>query len=205
MNNLYIEEYTNNLERVLSTSYITKYSTSALEKLISYSSYFQDIEEDAAYFAPLVSDVSLIKTLFPFKKIELLAVPTYKECLWAAEAYLRIQGDTGLTFECIFLYIPIKKMYEYYPIYHEMDFSHIIKEFNRLFKEKSVFAILIEKNPYSLKSLAKDYGVSYDMLCSIKQRRRDIKKASAEIVINLAHLLDVRVETLAETSFKIKI
>ena len=97
------------------------------------------------------------------------------------------------------MYIPINKMYEYFPLYHEMDFSHIIKEFKRLFNEKSVLGLLIEKHRYSLTDISKNIDISYDMLTSLKNRRRDIKKTSVEVAIKLSQVFDVRIETITET------
>ena len=198
MNSQYLYEYTNILERVLSTSYEINYSTSSVERLISYSLYFQNIEKDSSGFAPITNDVTLVKNFFSNFEVDLMKIPSYNQCLWAAESYMRIQGETKLTFECIFLYLPIDKMYEYFPLYHEMDFSHIINEFKRLYNEKSVLGLLIEKYHYSLVDIAKKLNVSYDVLSSLKLRRRDIKKASIEIVMKLSQIFNVRIETIAE-------
>ena len=198
MNSQYLYEYANTFERVLSVAYEYNFSTPALERLISYSPYFQGIEKDNKGPAPIINDGDLVKDFFPNFKKDLLEVPSYNQCLWAAESFLRIQGETGLTFECIFLYIPISKMYEYFYLYHEMDFSHIIMEFNRLFKEKSVLEILIEKYHYSLNDIAEQINISYETLSSLKRRRRDIKKASIELVIKLSQIFNVRIETIAE-------
>ena len=200
MNSQYLYEYANIFERVLSTSYEYNYSTSAIERLISYSSFFQSIEKDNNGFAPIISESALIKSFFPNFKKDLSDIPVYNQCLWVAEAFLRIQGETGLTFECIFLYIPIKTMYEYFPLYHEMDFSHIIKEFKRLYLENSALGLLIERYHYSLMDIAKRVGVSYDLISSLKNRRRDIKKTNVDIVIKLSLIFNVRVETIAETT-----
>jgi len=199
MNSQYLSEYASTLERILSVGYEYKYSTPSLERSISYSSYFQKIEKDDKGFAPIINDSTLIKDFFPNLKIDPLTTPTYNQCLWAAESFLRIQGETKLTFECIFLYIPINKMYDYFPLYHEMDFSHIINQFKNLFAEKSVLGLLIEKYHYSLTDIAKQIGVSYDVLSSLKLRRRNIKKTSVEIVMKLSQMFNVRIETLAET------
>lgn len=198
MNSQYLYEYTNAFERILSTGYEIGYSTSSIERLISYSSYFQNIEKDDRGFAPIINDTTLIKKFFPDYKINLLEIPTYNQCTWAAESFLRIQGNTGLTFECIFLYIPINKMYEYFPLYHEMDFVHIIKEFKRLYNEKSVLSLLVEKYRYSLTDIAKQIDVSYDVISSLKQRRRDIKKSNIDLVAKLSQIFNVRIETIAE-------
>ena len=198
MNSQYLYEYANVLERVLSVGYECNYSTPAIERLISYSSYFQGIENDGDGFAPITTEAALIHSFFPDFKTDLMKVASYNQCLWAAEGFLRIQGETGLTFECIFLYLPINKMYEYFPLYHEMDFSHIIEEFKRLFDERSALGLLIEKYHYSLTDVAKRIGASYDMLSSLKQRRRDIKKASVEVVARLSRVFKVRMETISE-------
>ena len=50
-----------------------------------------------------------MKEIFPEISVDLDNTPVHNQCLWAAESYIRIQEKTGLTFEAIFLYIPIDK------------------------------------------------------------------------------------------------
>lgn len=202
MNSEYLFEYANHFETVLAVAYEKGYSLSALEKLISYSKYFQYIESDKTSYPPITTDEQLIKGIFPELKVNLATINSYNQCLWVAEAYLRIQGVTGLTFECIFLYIPISKMYEYFPLYHEMDFSHIVNEFKRLFSLKSALEILLDKYGYSLQDISSRIEIPYDTLHSLKKRRRDIKKLSVESVVKLAKVFNVRVETIAEISIQ---
>ena len=103
-----------------------------------------------------------------------------------------------LSFECIFLYIPLTKIYELFPLYHEMDFSHVVKLFNELYEKESAFSILLKKYKYSLKEIAERIGVPYDTLYSFKQRRRDIKKINIESALKLSNIFNVRIETIAE-------
>ena len=156
------------------------------------------MENDNNVLSPTIGDIDLIKVLFPDQNINLLDVPTYNQCLWSAEAYLRIQGATGLTFEAIFIYLPIGKMYELFSLYHEMDFSEVINLFNDLYKEKSVFAILLKRYKYNLVYVSNVTGIPYDTLYSLKHRRRDIKKVSVEVITNLSRIFRVRIETIAE-------
>ena len=197
MNDNYLFEYANLLERVLSFAHQNKYSLNATEKAISYSMFFQNVEKSGGVFAPIIEDSVLVKQLFPEITCDLSTVSTYVQCLWAAEAYLWIQEETKLTFECIFLYLPIQRMYDYFPLYHEMDFSQIVNEFIRLYQEKSVLALLIEKYHYLLVDVAEECSCSYDVLFSYKQRRRDIKKASVSLIYKLARLFHVRMATIS--------
>lgn len=198
MNDNYFYEYANMLERVLSTAHELKYSTAALEKLISYSPYFQKVEDDSDCFAPIITENQLIKEIFSEVRVDVGEIPVYNQCLWAAESYLHIQDRTGLTFETLFLYIPIAKMYEYFHIYHEMDFSQIINEFIRIYKEKSILDILCEKYGYSMKCVGEKTDIPYETLLSFKQRKRDISKANYETVYKLSKIFHIRSESIAE-------
>ena len=202
MNTNYLNEYASLFERLLSISHFLDYSTNAVERSISNCKFFRDIEKDGVGFPPIVVDVKLVREVFLDQSINLRAVPTYKQSMWAAESYLRIQNETGLTFEAIFLYLPIDKMYEYFPLYHEMDFSQIINEFKKLYETQSILKIVTEKYGYSLSDISDKTGISYETLFSFKKRRRDIKKANADIVVKLASVLRIRIETLIEFSFK---
>ena len=197
MNSNYIYEYANLFERVLSAAYYYEYFTVSLEKKISYSSFFQYVEKSSAY-APTISENDLIKQVMPEIRVNLLSVPTYNQCLWAAEAYLRIQKEFGFTFELIFLYIPILKMYNYYLTYHEMDFSQIVDEFKRLYEEKTVLAALLDNRKISLSDLSKSTNLSYDLLFSLKSRRREISKVDVATISLLSRVFHVRMETLSE-------
>ena len=197
MNTNYLYEYIDLFERVLSTAYEYSYSTGALEKNISESLFFH-ILESSEYLDPVIEEEKLIKEVFPEIKVDFNSVPVYNQCLWAAESYLKIQNETKFTFELIFLYLPIKEMYGYFDIYHEMDFSQIVDVFKSRYEEKSVFAVLLNKYKFSLKNINIVTGVPYETLASLKQRKRDIKKVNVDTVIKIARFFHVRVETISE-------
>lgn len=183
------------MERILSVGYQYNCSTSAIERAISYSSFFQNVEKDKN---AINVDSILIKEIYKELDVDLMKTPIYNQCLWAAEAYIRIQQACRYTFELIFLYLPIKKMYDYFPLYHEMDFSQIIEEFKRLHKKESVLSLLVNKYKYSLVDISNSVGIPYDSLYSLKQRRRDIKKCNIMQSAKLANILNIRIETIAE-------
>lgn len=198
MNNIYFNDYLNVFERVLSYGYHFRYSPNSISTLIARSSFFQGIEKDQDGYAPITTDESFIGKLFSMDSFNLDEVPGYNQCLWAAESYLLIQGETHLTFECIFIYLPLKEMYELFPLYHEMDFSQINEEFQRRYKEQSVLSILTKRYDCSLTEISVKTNIPYNTLYSLKKRRRDIKKIGIEPIIRLANYFHVRVETISE-------
>ena len=194
----YLYDYVSSMERILSSAYKLKYSLDAVEKYISNSAYFKNVEKDKYYFTPVMNDDFLVESLFGYIHVDLSQVPVYSQTSWASEAYIRIQENTHLTFEAIFLYIPIKEMYDLYPVYHEMDFLHLIDLFKKRFKEKSVLELLLNKYKISLSVLSKQLNISYSTLFSLKKRRRDIQTANLNIVVKLANQFKVRIETIGE-------
>ena len=198
MNEYYLYEYSNLLERILSYGIYTKVTEDHLEKMIARSSFFQSIEKSNEGSSPITNDISLIKGLFPNSKINMVDVPTYTMSLWASESYIRIQNHTKLSFEAIFLYMPLEDMYRYFHIYHEMDFSQIIDLFLEKQKEKSILEILCERFGYKTKDVARITQIPYDTVQSLKLRRRNFLKTNVEIAYKLASLFKVRIETIAE-------
>ena len=198
MNTNYLYDYVTLLERALSFAYKNKYSLDALQRNISYSDTFLFIENNKNDLGPVINDKSLIKSLFPDVDSSLEDVPEYNQCLWAAESYLRIQNASSLTFEAIFLYIPIKAMYDYFPVYHEMDFSQIINRFFELYNSQSVLSLLLRKYGYSVKKVSEMVNIPYDTLQSLKSRRRNIAKISVDAALSLSRLFNVRIETITE-------
>lgn len=198
MDSTYLYDYVNVFERVLSFAYKKHFSLDALQRLVSYSSFFQKIEKSRRGLPPIITDNALVKSLFFGLDVDLDRIPVFNQCLWASEAYLRIQESTRLTFEAIFLYFPISRMYDCFDVYHEMDFSQIVNAFNEQYEKKSSLALLIKKYSYSLVLISEQTGVPYGTLYSLKTRRRDIKNLNVQHLFDIATFLNVRIETLAE-------
>ena len=165
MEERFFNEYSTMLERVLSTAEKYQYALHAVERYISYSSFFQTVETSHHGPAPIGNEQHLIDAFFPERKINSNDVPIYNHCLWAADAYIWIQFKTRLSFEAIFLILPLEVMYDRFPIYHEMDFSHIVNYFLERQKEHTIFAILLERYGYKLsETKVKSYSKKYPKL-----------------------------------------
>jgi len=197
MDDRYFYQYSKILERIFSAGFKYDYSFNAIEKCIADSGFFRLVETSHHGVAPLGNEQNLIDAFFPERKINANDVPIYNHCLWAADAYIWIQFKTRLSFEAIFLILPLEVMYDRFPIYHEMDFSHIVNYFLERQKEHTIFAILLERYGYKLNDVAEKTGISKDTLYSFKQGKRDIRKANVDIVQKLASYFHVRIETFA--------
>lgn len=198
MNIANLDDYTDLLETILSVGYELKYSSNVIEHAIANSSYFQLIEKEADAFSPLIEESALIESCYPKLKNDSYTGRRYVECYWVAEVILRIQLATKLTFECIFLYFPLAEIYEYFPLYHEMDFSQILKVFEERYQKQSALAILLDNYEYQIQDVAEQVFLSSEMVKSLKNRRREIQKTNVAAIVKLANFFHVRIETIAE-------
>ena len=93
-------------------------------------------------------------------------------------------------------------MYEYFILYHEMDYSKIISLFWELYRKESVLSLLIEQYGFSLIYISTETGFSYSTLSALKTRQRKIGSLNVRDLLKLSKLLHVRAETLSEFQIK---
>ena len=190
------DEIINTLAIVLSIGHAYKYSEEAIMKRIAYSLYFSCIEKNKDDPILYVDEQSLISSIYYDANIASYDSILYNQSLWLSELYVRIQRQTNMTFEGIFLYLPLSKGYRMFPLYHEMDFSQGVDYFLSLLHNQSILSLIMKKKALSIDEVAKASGLSYVMISSLKQRKKDISKVAASNLLAMASYLGVKTETL---------
>ena len=174
------------------------YREEIIEKRIAYSPFFQTLEREEDSPILYMSIESLLASLFYDSRKKEYSYKNYSQCSWVAELYWRIQKESKLTFEAVFLYLPLKKAYQMYPIYHEMDFSQAIAFFQELRQKKTVLSLAMKRQEMANALLAFASGVSYSTIGALRIGRRDIRQVATIHVLKMARALHVRLETLLE-------
>lgn len=192
--NLY--HYLDTFANVLSYGHKLGYSFDVLEKRISKHRKFLAIELDNNSPDLYLDRSVVLNELFFDSPEEVDELIRYNECEWAADMYLHLQAETGLTFELLFLYIPLEKAYEMFPIYHEMDFTQSVDYFFEIFNKVTPFELLMKKKAISGKQISEITNISYSTIMSIKNKHRDIKNLNSLSLLKLRILFNVRTETL---------
>ena len=190
------DSYLDVLSDILSLAYKYKYSLAAVESRITKSFYFQTLVKNVDDPSLYKNKDLLIKEFFYDLPYKINLVDKYNECYWASEAYLKIISKTGCTFEVVFLYIPIEEMYNYFPIYHEMDFDQIINRFKELFIHKSIIHKASKRLGYSLLDISKETDIPYPTLAALSTRKRDIRNLNGISLYKLSQALHIQIESL---------
>ena len=120
---------------------------------------------------------------------------------WTGWALAYYQWNTSMSFEEIVRYVPIKDVLALYSPYHEMDIRQFVDKMNELYKTakpETNLKLWRQNAGLSQRELAEQSNIPIRTIQQYEQRQKNINKAQAEYLVNLAHVLCCRVEQLIE-------
>lgn len=120
---------------------------------------------------------------------------------WAGWALAYYQWYSSKSFAEILLVIPLSRIIEMYPAFHEMDISQFTDHMDELMKEAYPTTRLKAMRlncGLSQSQLASASGVAIRQIQLFEQRKRDINNAAAITVLQLSKALHCRMEELME-------
>lgn len=190
------DEIVEYLTFILSYGYDLNFSCDSLEKRISKSDFFIAIEKNEENPIIYIDAQELLNYIYHDVRNSNYGFNKYVECLWVSDLYYRLFKETHMTFEALFIYLPLEKAYSMFDLYHEMDFSHALNRFNELVKEQSLIHLLMRKYGFKREYISKQTGLSYQMITKLSNRSRDIRKLGLLNATKLANTLLIRMDTL---------
>lgn len=125
----------------------------------------------------------------------------YSQEYWAGWALAQYQWYSAKRFKDIFDRIDLTDIIEMYPLYHEMDISHFIKDIDEKYNSinKDIKLKSIRENiGMSQSELATLSGINIRTIRSYEQKDNHIDKAQAHILYKLSRALGCNVEDLLE-------
>lgn len=116
---------------------------------------------------------------------------------WVGWALAYCQWYMNRTFREITAFVKPSEMIKWYPIYHEMDISHVVSAIEeRMKKMPTNLERLRKKQGYSQTHLAELSTVSRRSIQAYEQRRNDITKAQFNTLNALAKVLKCSINDL---------
>lgn len=120
---------------------------------------------------------------------------------WAGWALAFYQWYTEKSFMDILSAVPLSRIIEMYPAYHEMDILQFAERLGTMLNELSPntrLKTLRSNCGMSQSELAADSGVALRQIQLFEQRQRDINSAAASTLLRLSRSLHCRIEDLME-------
>lgn len=120
---------------------------------------------------------------------------------WAGWALAYYQWYSSRSFTDILTTVPLSRIIEMYPVYHEMDIRQLTDHMDGLLKEAHPYTRLKVRRQncgLSQSQLASASGVAIRQIQLFEQRQRDINNAAAITLFQLSKPLHCLVEDLLE-------
>ena len=120
---------------------------------------------------------------------------------WTGWALAYYQWSTALSFREITRYVPITEIEALYEPYHEMDIRQFVERMDILYrhaKPDTNLKTIRKRRNIAQKELAERSGVPLRTIQQYEQRQKDINKAHADTLLNLASALDCEARELLE-------
>ena len=148
--------------------------SSALER----SEFVNCIEKDtySELFNQPLEDIFYSITENKVEKDESYGI--YNDAYWAGKCYFDLHTTLNKSFAYLFLKLPINKMLDLYPVYHEMDFSSLVEYFKQIEEETTILKTLCEEKKVTLTEVSKKTGININTLR--KYYRSDVSLYKAE-------------------------
>lgn len=120
---------------------------------------------------------------------------------WAGWALAYFQWHCSCSFMDILTAVPLSRIIEMYPVYHEMDIRQFTDHMDEIMREAYPMTRLKVRrmnNRLSQSELAADSGVALRQIQLFEQRQRDINSTAAITLLRLSKALHCRMEDLIE-------
>lgn len=144
----------------------------------------------------------LSETYTPFTDVEDVMFLDKSPEYWAGWALAYYQWYSSHSFMDILTAVPLSRIIEMYPVYHEMDICQFTDHMDELMKEAYPATRLKDRrmnNGLTQSELAAESGVALRQIQLFEQRQRDINNAAAITLFRLSRALHCRMEDLIET------
>ena len=190
----YIEKYQNVLTYILGRSIIHGFSFSFIERNIAYSITFSEFEKSNVTHIAFDPNENIYKELFDDENNGYEENP-YDIYGWLGHVYIYLFLEFKITFEMLFIALPIETAIQMYPVYHEMDISQLKNYFLERLQPSSL-SLIMKKRNFTMKQLSERTNIPFATIRSLKLGYRDIDKLEVFKTVLIASALNVKIESL---------
>ena len=174
-----------------------KINLAAFENMLVKSNFVKSIEQNE-YDNIFYDSLEKIFVSITSKSVNDTSYGVYNDAYWAGVSYFDLHYKLKKSFSYLFLKVPIEKMLNLYPVYHEMDFSSLLEEFEHIANQKTILQLLCKRKGVLLPKVAKSIGVSASTLVKYMYSDNSLYKASFQTVIKLVNYFEVPVNLFVE-------
>ena len=191
----YVTKYQDVLGYLIGRAVDEGYSPRHIEKMIAYSSTFSSLEKSDITEIAFSSKEALFDKIFETKNKPVFSYNPYDIYGWIGYIYIRLFFDLKITFEFLFIALPIDDAINMYHLYHEMDYQQLLQAVKSRIVKTNLNTIL-ENRAISSAKLASLSNVPLSTVVALRYGHRDINKTEAYSLLRIANVLKIKIESL---------
>ena len=187
------------LSKIIFYGFSNCYSELAIEEKIISNSFINNLENGDSSFLINYTDEQIIGSIFNrIINLDSSLISTNTLSLWLGDIYTELFFHFNKSFSFIFLYLPIKKGIDLFPIYHEMDINQVFSYFEKIIKKHNILSLLLKKKSITIGELSILSNINYNTLVSYTRNNEFIYNAKFDSVFKIAHILNVNINIFAK-------
>ena len=193
----YIEKYESVFSYLIGRSISENYSLPYIQSMIANSKMCDEIENSNVTTIAFTSKENLYDDIFHPITINNIDISPYSVYGWLGYIYIHLFIDLKTTFEYLFYLLPIEEALNMYPLYHEMDYSHIlqfVKEQDKL----SHLYVVMNKLHISSQKLSNMTNISSSTITALKYNNRDFDKLEVKKALLICNALNIKITSLID-------
>ena len=170
--------------------------TSSLERSVFANLIEEDVYDD--YFNTPLTRIFFDITKMHIEKVASFGI--YNDAYWCGYSYFELQQRLKKPFSYLFLKLPLSKMMDIYPIFHEMDFSALLEFFEKEKDKKTILRALCEQKRCSLSKVSAATGINQATLSKYNADDEALLKGSFQNVYKISKYFNAPVSLFSRNT-----
>lgn len=191
----YVIKYIDTFGYIFSRSIKEGYTFPYIEKKISQSLIADELEKSNVTTIAFTSFEKIYQDIFPQFDNQDFVYNPYDQYGWIGYIYIHLFLHYQITFELLFIVLPLEEALSLYSLYHEMDYTKVIS----LFKERvehSYLDNIMKRKEISTQKLSDSTGIPFSTLNAIRYGVRDISKLESKAFYKISKSLNIKMTSL---------
>jgi len=176
---------------------LNKINPNSLTAFLERSEYVNDIENKRYDKADSTNLEDLFLDLTKMELHEDNSFGVYNDAYWCGYVYFNLHMMMKKPFSYLFLKLPLDKLLDMYPLYHEMDITQV-EQYIKSHEEETIIKLLCKKKRMSLTKLATSTGVSINTIKKYASDDKNLYAGSFQNIAKIAKCFDVPLSLFVE-------
>lgn len=181
--------YTDYMGRIISLAVSAKFHLELITDKLAKSDFVNEMELGENSIIYNMSPYEIFRNLFCADYVSDNSSMNYNDAYWCGYIYSNIFFECKKPFQYIALKLPLERLLNMYPVYHEMDISQVYNDFKEAESSETIMRLLLKKHGMSAAELSRKSGVPLRTIARFKEKDEYLYKGTFNNIHSIASVL----------------